>query len=349
MEKLTGPSRAMISIQNLTRRYGDVVAVDDFCVEIDRGEVVGLLGHNGAGKTTVMKILTGFLEPSAGKVVVGGVDVQTDRAGVQRQIGYLPENAPLYPEMLVQDYLFMMAELRGIPASEIEGMVAAIATAVGVQEHLANPIGTLSKGYRQRVGLAQALVHRPELLVLDEPTNGLDPVQIQSIRKLIRELSERATIILSTHILQEIEAVCDRALIMIEGRLVADAPLSELLASRVVRLALESGAENVSTRLCTIAGVRSVERRPDGAGADATGRELSEWSVKCDEGAAPVSDIIEVAREAGWTIAGVAPESRTLESVFQQLQEQQAEQQLSDQVQARQQSPPGEAQPGVAS
>jgi ABC-2 type transport system ATP-binding protein len=218
-----------------------------------------------------------------------------------------------------------------------------------VQEHLANPIGTLSKGYRQRVGLAQALVHRPEVLVLDEPTNGLDPVQIQSIRKLIRELSERATIILSTHILQEIEAVCDRALIMIEGRLVADAPLSELLASRVVRLALESGAENVSTRLRTIAGVRSVERRPDGAGADATGRELSEWSVECDEGVAPVSDIIEVAREAGWTIAGVAPEGRTLESVFQQLQEQQAEQQLSDQVQVRRQSPPAEPRPGVAS
>jgi ABC-2 type transport system ATP-binding protein len=317
----------MISVQNLTRCYGPVVAVDDFSVEIDRGEIVGLLGHNGAGKTTVMKVLTGFLEPSAGSVSVGGMDVEVDRAGVQRQIGYMPENAPLYPEMLVQEYLCMMAELRAIPGPEVERAVAAAAAAVGVDRHLTKLIGTLSKGYRQRVGLAQALVHRPEVLVLDEPTNGLDPVQIQTIRELIVKLSARATIILSTHILQEIEAVCDRALIMIEGSLVADAPLSELLASRVVRLALLPGGEGVETRLRGIAGVRSVERRSAGSAGDVAGRDLDVWSVSCEEGAAPVSDIIEVAREAGWTIAGVAPERRTLESVFQELQERHAEQQ----------------------
>jgi ABC-2 type transport system ATP-binding protein len=317
----------MISIRNLTRCYGSVVAVDDFSVGIDRGEIVGLLGHNGAGKTTVMKILTGFLAPSSGSVSVGGIDVEADRVGVQRQIGYMPENAPLYPEMLVQEYLCMMAELRAIPPAEVERAVAAAATAVGVDRHLTTAIGTLSKGYRQRVGLAQALVHEPEVLVLDEPTNGLDPVQIQAIRELIVKLSERATIILSTHILQEIEAVCDRALIMIEGSLVADAPLSELLASRVVRLALVAGAEGVEAALRGIAGVRSVERRSAGFADAIDGRELDVWSVNCEEGTAPVSDIIEIAREAGWRIAGVAPESRTLESVFQQLQERHAEQQ----------------------
>ena len=325
---------AMISIRNLTRCYGSVVAVDDFSVEIDRGEIVGLLGHNGAGKTTVMKILTGFLEPSAGSVSVGGMDVQADRVGVQRQIGYMPENAPLYPEMLVQEYLCMMAELRAIPGPEVERAVAAAATSVGVDEYLATPIGILSKGYRQRVGLAQALVHRPAVLVLDEPTNGLDPMQIQSIRELILKLSERTTIILSTHILQEIEAVCDRALIMIEGSLVADAPLSELLASREVRLTLAAGAADVETRLCGIAGVRSAKRRSGAVGRDASGRDLDTWSVSCEEGAAPVAEIIDVAREAGWTIAGVAPEGRTLESVFRQLQERQAEQQRRAQAQA---------------
>ncbi len=232
----------MISIRNLTRRYGSVVAVDDFSVEIDRGEIVGLLGHNGAGKTTVMKVLTGFLDATSGSASVGGIDVQADRAGVQRQIGYLPENAPLYPEMLVQEYLVMMAELRGLKPAEIPATVASVADSVGIGAHLLEPIGTLSKGYRQRVGLAQAIVHRPEVLVLDEPTNGLDPVQIQTIRELIVELSERATIILSTHILQEIEAVCDRALIMIEGSLVADAPLGELQAQHAEQLRAKGAA-----------------------------------------------------------------------------------------------------------
>jgi ABC-2 type transport system ATP-binding protein len=311
----------MISIRNLTRRYGSVVAVDDFSVEIARGEIVGLLGHNGAGKTTVMKMLTGFLDATSGTASVGGVDVQADRAGVQRQIGYLPENAPLYPEMLVQEYLVMMAELRGLPASEIGDTVASVADSVGIRAHLLQPIGTLSKGYRQRVGLAQAIVHRPEVLVLDEPTNGLDPVQIQSIRELIVALSERTTIILSTHILQEVEAVCDRALIMIEGSLVADAPLEELLASRIVRLVLQAGAQDVESKLAGISGVETVRSAASGS----AGAGFDAWSIECAAGVVPVPAILEVANQSGWTVGAVAPETRTLESVFKELQEQHAE------------------------
>ncbi|MEE2673706.1 MAG: ATP-binding cassette domain-containing protein [Myxococcota bacterium] len=315
----------MISINHLTRRYGPLTAVDDLSIEIGRGEIVGLLGHNGAGKTTVMKILTGFLEASAGSVSVAGVDVSTDRAGVQRQIGYLPENAPLYPEMLVQEYLAMIAGLRAVPDGSVDGAVVKAALAVGVEEHLARPIGELSKGYRQRVGIAQAILHEPDVLVLDEPTNGLDPVQIQSIRALIRELSQNTTIILSTHILQEIEAVCDRVLIMIEGCLVADEPLADLVASDVVRVSLDASATDVEARLSQLPGVRTVTPR----GADPRDRSFAVWGVACEAGSAPVSGIIDVARTAGWEIGAVAPESRTLESVFEELQSRRADELLA--------------------
>ncbi len=315
----------MISIRQLSRRYGSLVAVDDFSVEIGRGEIVGLLGHNGAGKTTVMKILTGFLEASGGSVEVGGVDVSADRAGVQSRIGYLPENAPLYPEMLVQEYLATIAELRGLEGDAVPAAVGKAAVAVGVQAHLVRPIGTLSKGYRQRVGIAQAILHEPDVLVLDEPTNGLDPVQIQSIRQLIRELSEKTTIILSTHILQEIEAVCDRVLIMIEGRLVADEPLAELVASDRVRLSLAADASDAESRLAAVPGVLGVTAR----GPDPRDRRFGLWSVSCEPGAPPVGALIDAARGAGFEIGAVAPETRTLESVFEELQQQRASELLA--------------------
>jgi len=289
---------------------------------------VGLLGRNGAGKTTVMKILTGFLEASDGSVSVGGIDVETDRSGVQRQIGYLPENAPLYPEMLVQEYLAMIAELRGLAPDDVDAAVAEAAVAVGVEAHPVRPIGELSKGYRQRVGIAQAILHKPDVLVLDEPTNGLDPVQIQSIRALIRRLSESTTIILSTHILQEIEAVCDRVLIMIEGSLVADEPLADLVASDLVRLSLalgSSAASEVARQLEDVAGVRNVTAR----GADPRDRSLSVFAVQCDPGSLPVEALIDRAREAGCGIGAAAPESRTLESVFEELQSRRASELLA--------------------
>jgi len=309
----------LIEITNLTRRYGDVIAVDSVSLGIERGEVVGLLGHNGAGKTTVMKILTGFLEPSSGRVEVGGIDVTKDRIGVQRQIGYLPENAPLYPEMSVGTYLWMMAELRGLPEAEIEPAVLDAARDTGLEGRLADPIANLSKGYRQRVGIAQAILHRPEVLVLDEPTNGLDPMQIQSIRELIVRLAERTTIILSTHILQEIEAVCDRVLVMIQGSLVEDAPLSSLVSNQGVALSLGSDAPDaaeVCARLESIPGVRAARS----VGLDPSVEQARNYSLDCDEAAGAVPAVIEACRDAGWPIVGVAPERRTLEAVFRALQ-----------------------------
>jgi ABC-2 type transport system ATP-binding protein len=306
----------MISIRNLTRRYGSLTAVSNVSLEIQSGEVVGLLGHNGAGKTTVMKILTGFLEASEGQVSVGGIDVDVDRRGVQRQIGYLPENAPLYPEMLVQQYLRMVAELRELPADRVDGAVGRAVASTGLRDHLLSPIHTLSKGYRQRVGIAQAIVHEPKVLVLDEPTNGLDPVQIQSIRQLIRELASHTTIILSTHILQEIEAVCDRVLVMIGGELAADGELGALLSSHTVGVSLRAdGQAGVGQALQAIAGVRSATA----LGEDPANAGYQAWRLECEPGPSPVPAIVDAAQASGWRIAAAAPEPLTLERYFEQL------------------------------
>jgi ABC-2 type transport system ATP-binding protein len=312
---IAGASTPMIRFDKVTRKYGPLVAVDDVSLSIPRGEIVGLLGHNGAGKTTLMKMLTGYLEPTSGTIEVGGVDVVKDRIGVQRQIGYLPENAPLYPEMLVQEYLLMMAELRGVPAERRAAAVSRAATRTGLVPRLLQPIGQLSKGYRQRVGIAQAIVHEPALLVLDEPTNGLDPVQIQSIRSLIQQLGKTTTIILSTHILQEVEAVCDRVLVMIDGKLSADAPLRDLLSSRALELSVDEKAD-VRAALAATDGVRSVSSR--GPDPDCAGNVL--WRIDQADQADLVPKVLEIAARNAWKIAALAPERRTLEGVFKQLQ-----------------------------
>ncbi len=302
----------MISVRELEKRYGPLRAVADLSFEVERGEIVGLLGHNGAGKTTVMKVMTGFLEPTAGTVTIGGVDVTQDRIGVQRQIGYLPENAPLYPEMLVQEYLLMMAELRGIPPEKRIPAVADAVKATGLDARLVQPISTLSKGYRQRVGLAQAILHRPDVLVLDEPTNGLDPVQIVEIRELIRRLAQTTTVILSTHILSEIEAVCDRVVILIDGELAADDTLQNLLSSNVVRVSVGEGAKDVPRALAKVDGVESVKREGERAG-------YTTWRAICQKGVDATPAIARAALEAGWTIGGITPETPSLEQVFRDL------------------------------
>jgi ABC-2 type transport system ATP-binding protein len=306
----------MITVRNLSRKYGETTAVHDVSLHIPKGEIVGLLGHNGAGKTTIMKILTGYLEPTSGSVTIGGVDVVADRAGAQRQIGYLPENAPLYPEMLVQEYLFTMAELRGIPEAGRTRAVAEAVQQTGLAQHLLTPISALSKGYRQRVGIAQAILHKPEVLVLDEPTNGLDPMQIQSMRALIKRLGRTTTIILSTHILQEIEAVCDRVLVVINGRLVADSALSEILSSQTLRVSIQRGADRVEAKLRGVAGVQNVRR----AEHDDEGFET--WSVDFT-GELPTPAIIRLGLDHGWVFGAIGREQRSLDKVFQRLQHEQ--------------------------
>jgi ABC-2 type transport system ATP-binding protein len=305
----------MISVKNLEKRYGDLMAVKDVSFEVNRGEIVGLLGHNAAGKTTIMKIITGYLEPTSGKVTVGNVDVLTDRLAVQKQIGYMPENAPLYGEMLAQEYLLMMAELRGIAPDQCVKAVAAAATAAGVEKVLTQRIATLSKGYRQRVALCQAIVHQPAVLILDEPTNGLDPVQIIEIRHLIKKLAEKSTVILSTHILPEIEAVCGRVLILIDGELAKDAPLNTLLTSNRVKISLPADAREVQSRLKAVDGVTSANR----SGADPARAGFELWEIGCTQPTPPIPALVRAAGEAGWEVGQVAAETASLEHIFSGL------------------------------
>jgi ABC-2 type transport system ATP-binding protein len=304
----------MIKVTDLTKSYGPVEALRGVTFHIAPGEIVGLLGPNGAGKTTIMKILTGYLQPDDGTVYVNGLDVLTHTREVQAHIGYLPENAPLYPELSVQAYLKMMAELRQIPEG---GQVAQLSEAIyaaGLENHLVRPIGQLSKGFRQRVGLAQAILHQPRLLILDEPTLGLDPTQIVEIRRLIRRLAEHSTILFSTHILSEVEALCDRAIILMNGQIKADARLSELAATSDAVLVLEEAPVGVDRALRNLSGVRGIERiqTPDGypayrvRGQDADGADL------CPA-------IYNLAQEEGWRLRELRRDVRTLETVFNEL------------------------------
>ncbi|MEE9608320.1 MAG: ATP-binding cassette domain-containing protein [Myxococcota bacterium] len=224
----------MIEAKGLTKRYGDILAVDDVSFSVEKGEVVGFLGPNGAGKTTMMRILTGFLAPTDGTALIAGHDIFEESLEARRAIGYLPETLPLYPEMSVDSYLLYVATIKDVPRAKRREAVAHAAERCGLADVRSRVIGTLSKGYRQRVGIAQAIVHDPPVLILDEPTVGLDPLQIVEIRQLIAGLAAPArgeaqhTVILSTHILAEVEAICQRVILINEGRKAVDAPLSEL-------------------------------------------------------------------------------------------------------------------------
>jgi len=229
----------MLEAEQLTRRYGDFLAVSNVSFTIGPGEIVGLLGHNGAGKTTIMKMLTGYLEPSAGLVRVDGRVVEDDPLAVQANLGYLPESLPLYPELSVVDYLEYTARLRGVDA---ESSVRRAILATELESKALEPISTLSRGFKQRVGVAQAILHEPKLLILDEPTNGLDPSQTQHMRGLIQRLAETATVILSTHIMQEVDAICARAIILRGGELVLDERLADLQQSKRFVLRSEPSA-----------------------------------------------------------------------------------------------------------
>ncbi|MBL7700123.1 MAG: ATP-binding cassette domain-containing protein [Chitinophagaceae bacterium] len=215
-----------IEVSQLTRMYGEQKAVDDISFSLNRGEIVGFLGPNGAGKSTTMKIITGYLKPSQGTAVVCGIDVQQNPIAVKRKIGYLPEANPLYYDMYVQEYLYFVADVHGLPNKKQK--IKDIVDTVGLTPERRKKTGQLSKGYKQRVGLAAALLHDPEVLVLDEPTTGLDPNQIVEIRELIRNLGKNKTVLFSTHILQEVEAICDRVIIINKGRLAANGTLDEL-------------------------------------------------------------------------------------------------------------------------
>ncbi|MDY7075674.1 MAG: ATP-binding cassette domain-containing protein [Chloroflexota bacterium] len=304
----------MIDANNLSKSYGPIEALRGVTFHIAPGEIVGLLGPNGAGKTTTIKILIGYLHPDDGTVTVNGMDVLTHTREVQAQIGYLPESAPLYPELSVQKYLKMMAELRQIPDDEQLARISDAVYATGLEDHLVRPIGQLSKGFRQRVGVAQAIIHQPQLLILDEPTIGLDPTQIIEIRRLIRRLAERSTILFSTHILSEVEALCDRAIILMNGEIRADARLSELAATPDAVLVLEKAQTGVDRALRNLLGVRDVEhgKTPDGHPAY---RVLGKSTGGIDLCPA----IYDLARQEDWPLRELRRDVRTLETVFNEL------------------------------
>ncbi|MFN7146160.1 MAG: ABC transporter ATP-binding protein, partial [Myxococcota bacterium] len=241
----------MIEVRELSKHYGGFPALGGVSFRVDSGEIVGFLGPNGAGKTTTMKILTGFLSPTGGAAKVAGFDVVTESLEVRRRIGYLPESAPIYAEMRVIDYLDFIGRVRGMPQAERVTAIERAATECDVTDRLHQRIGTLSKGYRQRVGLAQALLHQPPILILDEPTSGLDPNQILAIRNLIRRIGRSRTVILSTHILQEVQATCDRVLILNRGAIVADAPTEQIQSTArggaLVKVVLGAGTVRLTT------------------------------------------------------------------------------------------------------
>ena len=304
----------MIEASDLKKNYGDVEALAGVSFSVKAGEVIGLLGPNGAGKTTLMKILTGFLQPSDGSARVGGYDVMAETEKVQELIGYLPENAPLYPELSVQSYLQMMADLRSIPRQQQPKYLSDAIRAVGLEDRITKPVGTLSKGYRQRVGLAQAILHKPKLLILDEPTNGLDPTQIGEVRRLIKSLAHNSTVMVSTHILSEVEATCDRALVIIRGKLMADARLADLAATANADVTLAEVQDEIAVKkeLAAIDAVKSVTvfDRRDG---------LVSFRVHAGTTLDLCPEIYRVAKNHDWALTELKRDVRTLEAVFNEL------------------------------
>ncbi|NOT29248.1 MAG: ABC transporter ATP-binding protein [Planctomycetes bacterium] len=314
----------MITVQHLTRRFGPRLAVDDVSFHLERGEVVGFLGPNGAGKTTTMRVLTGFLPPSAGTVEVGGHDVLRDSLAVRERIGYLPESVPLYREHRVQEMLVFQGRLRGLARAEAKRRAGLVLERVGLSERARSLIGRLSKGQRQRVGLAVALLPDPEVLVLDEPTSGLDPLQRIEVRRLIQELARERTVLLSSHILPEIEAVCPRVIILQRGRLAADGTQTELLArlggGNFVRLELAAGPDGATPDAAALALVRArIAALPDVTSVEARGGEGDFAAFEVRGQGALAEGLGRLAQREGWAVRELSTQRPTLEGLFARI------------------------------
>ncbi len=304
----------MIRVDSLTRIYGDLKAVDEVSFEIGQGEIVGLLGHNGAGKTTIMKMLTGYLEPTGGSIEIDGLNIDKERNAVQSRIGYLPENDPLYPEMTVIDYLDYAAELHGVPEQERLQRIREAIHRTDLSSKAADPIATLSRGYRQRVGVAQAILHNPKVLILDEPTNGLDPTQVQQMRELIRSLAQHSTVIISTHILQEVQAICDRVIIIRNGQKALDATMQELQAGKRLLVAVDAEPEQAVNLFKSVAGVQAVETLGERGAGHRYALDLGQ-----DELSDTAPLVASRIATEGFKLYALQPESRDLETIFGEI------------------------------
>lgn len=306
----------MIDVQDLTKQYAGRVAVDRISFRVEPGEIVGFLGPNGAGKSTTMRILSGYMPPTTGRVEVAGFDVFRDSLDVRRSVGYMPENAPLYMEMRVKEYLHFRGELKGLRGRDLRRRTGEVMDLCAVTDVRRRVIGNLSKGYRQRVALADALIHRPPLLILDEPTNGLDPTQIRHVRELLRSLRPDHTVLLSTHILHEVEQTCDRVIIIHQGRIRAcDTPRNltrQLRATSTVSIELEAKNGDVFTRLEQLPGVRKVlEEKPEG--------RWQRFSIRVESQSDLREALLDLATQQSWRVRELHRQLPTLEDVFVEM------------------------------
>ncbi len=304
----------MIEVDGLTKFYGNLPGIQDVSFKVEEGEILGFLGPNGAGKSTTMRILTGYMPPTSGTVRLDGIDVIENPLEVQKRLGYLPENNPLYPEMTVSAYLDFVASVKGLRGAGKAAAIDRVVGGCGLEDVASRIIGHLSKGYRQRVGLAQALVNDPHILIMDEPTSGLDPAQIIEIRDLIRGLKGNHTIILSTHILPEVNVICDRVVVIHQGRIAAEGALDALAAGvedeETIRVSALGPAEAIRSGLASVSGVRDVSLKEDEAG------EEVHLEISAEKGRDVRPDLVAAVSAAGGRLTVLYRERITLEDTF---------------------------------
>ena len=305
----------MIQVENLTKRYAGFTAVRDVSFQVSKGEIVGFLGPNGAGKSTTMRMLTGYLPPTSGSARIAGFDIFEQSAEARRHIGYLPESTPLYHDMRVSEYLRYRAALKGVENAKLRERVGDVLEMCNLQEKERALIGTLSKGQRQRVGLADALVHDPDLLILDEPTIGLDPNQIRQVRELIKNLAHRRTVLISTHILPEVEIMCSRVIVIHKGRIRASDTAANLLskhrATGAVRVELGAPSETTLASFTALNGVKQVSESKSESG--------TVYLLRTDAEADPSQEVVRLATEGNWKLQELSRRKPTLEDVFVDL------------------------------
>jgi len=306
----------MIEVEGLTKKFGHITAVDNISFKVEKGEVVGFLGPNGAGKSTTMRVLTCFLPADQGRCKIAGFDVLTESVEVRKRIGYLPENTPLYEEMSVEGFLKYIAQVRGITSENQKQKIDEMISTCGLETVIKMDIHELSKGFRQRVGLAQAMIHDPEILIMDEPTSGLDPNQIIEIRELIKKLGKQKTVILSTHILSEAEATCNRMVIIDKGKLIADGSMQEVsrlaAGSNIHRIKARGDRKVIETQLKNLSGATGFKMLAEESG-------LLSYEIYADANRDLCEDIFKSAVRNNFTLTELFHERRTLEDIFIQL------------------------------
>ena len=312
-EKNKNNNNPKILVENVSKVFGSRIAVNDVSFSINKGEVIGFLGPNGAGKSTTMRLLTSYYTQNSGNIYIDSINTKDSDIETRKKIGYLPESNPLYGEMLVKDYLRLIGDLRDLSKSDYKINLSNAIDETGIHEYYYSPINQLSKGYRQRVGLAQAILHQPEILILDEPTEGLDPNQRVTMRNLIKSLGEQRTIMLSTHVLQEVETTCSRIILINKGKLIAEGTIGDILENQNKNQSIEIEiiGENIQSKLNKIEGIKDIEITEN--------NELKKFHISLEDGADPRKEIFNKAVKENWIIINMNKTSPKLEDVFKFL------------------------------